>query len=175
MNKKKLITLITVAIVAIVLGMLIPLKAANKSQGQDDIADFLEIVKIYKLTQELGLSSKQLVDFYPVYNKLQELKREYRSLRRETMKEYSLLAKNDASDRECEEAHRRYRAAEKIIVDKMESLRDQLEDQLTPKQKIKFMLFDDAYRRDVGKILQTVKQLNESKKKFIPLPVKENR
>jgi len=175
MKNKKLMTLIIVASVAIVLGMLIPLKAANKSQGQDDIAGFLDIVKIVKLTQELELSKEQLLSFYPMDCELNELKREFRSLLRETMREFSLLTKNDASDRECEEAHKRYRVAEKIIVNKMESLRDQLEDQLTPKQKIKFMLFNDSYRRDVGKILRTAKQLNESKKKFIPLPVKENR
>lgn len=176
MNNKKLIALIIMSAIALALGILIPLKAADKPQSHSDTAGFIEVIKVMKLTHELELSSGQLMVFYPKYDELQKLKRKYSIVRREAMKEFNrLLANENAAEREFEDAFRKYRDNEASIVHEMVKLRDELESQLSPIQKIKFMLFNYSYQRDVEKILKTVNELNKSKKKYIPLPVKENR
>lgn len=173
MKNKRLIILAIIAAVALALGILIPLKAADKLRSHNDTAEFIEIIKIYKLTHELSLSAEQLKVFYPKYNELQELKRQYSIARREAKDEFrSLLAKEYAPEKEFEDSFNKHRNTENSIVQKMIELRDELESQLSFKQKIKLMLFDDSYRRDVKKILQTLKELDESKKKYSPSPVR---
>jgi len=162
MKNKKLVTLTITTAVALALVILIPLKAANKHQSHDNTAALIEIIKIYKLVHELELSTKQLITFYPKYNKLQGLKRKYTIENRKAIKEFKELdAKENASEKECEDALNKYREIEQSIVQDMLNLRDELESQLSPKQKIKLMLFDYSYRRTVEKILKRVKELKE--------------
>jgi len=162
MKNKRLMTLVTITVVVLALVILIPLKAANKTKSHGDTAEFIEIIKMYKLVHELELSVEQLMTFYPKYNELQKLKRQYTVANRKAIEEFqTLLANENASDKECEDALNKYRETEDSIVQEMLNLRDELESPLSPKQRIKLMLFNYSYRRTVEKILRTLKELKD--------------
>jgi len=162
MKNKKLMTLIITTVVVLALVILIPLKAANKAKSHGDTAEFIELIKIYKLTHELALSSEQMMAFYPKYNELQELRRQYTVANRRAIEEFqNLLAKENTSEKEFEDALNRYRETEDSIVQEMLNLRNELESPLSPKQKIKLMLFNYSFRRTVEKTLRMVKELKD--------------
>lgn len=172
MKKKGLITIITlIAAAALTSAILIPLKAEDTHKSKN-IAEIVDVVRIWKLTNDLSLSKEQLISFYPKFNQMQELRKQYWIERREALNNLkSLDERGDASEEELQTALDKLREIEYNFAKNMETLRDELNSQLTLRQKVKFAISNDTFRRDVKQVLIRLKELGEFKKQR-PLLIK---
>ena len=172
MKKKGLITIvIIIAAAALTSAILIPLKAEDTRKGEN-IADIVDVVRIWKLTNDLSLSIEQLKSFYPKFNQIEELRKQYWIDRREALQTLkSLDERSDASEEELQSALDKLHGIENKFSQDMETLRDELNNQLTLRQKVKFAISNDTFRRDVRQVLIRLKELGDVKKQQ-PLLIK---
>ncbi|MBC8229202.1 hypothetical protein H8E77_06615 [bacterium] len=172
MTKKRLITIITViAAAALASAILIPLKAADTRKGEN-IAEVVDVVYIWKLTNDLSLSQEQLISFYPKFNQMQELREKYWIVKREALKNLkSLDEQGNASEEELQTALDKLNEIEGNFAQNIKTLREELNSQLTLKQRVKFAISNDTFRRDVRQMLIRLKELGEVKKRQ-PLLIK---
>ena len=172
MKKKRLITIITlIAAAAITSAILIPLKAEDTRKGEN-IAEIVDVIYIWKLTNDLSLSQEQLMSFYPKFNQMQELREQYWIEKREALKNLkSLDEQGNASEEELQTALDKLNEIESNFAQNMKTLRDELNSLLTLKQRVKFAISNDTFRRDVRQVLIRLKELGEFKKQQ-PLLIK---
>ena len=165
MKKKGLITLITLIVAAaLTSAILIPLKAEDTYRGED-LAEIVDVVHIMKLTNELSLSTEQLMSFYPKYKQMQELRKKYWLEKREALKELKSCDEQDnASEAELQTVLDKLYEIEDNFAQDMTILRNELNDQLTLRQRVRFAISNDTLRRDVRQLLIKLKELGESKK-----------
>jgi len=171
MKKKRLITITLIAAAALTSAILIPLKAEDTHKGKN-IAEIVDVVYIWKLTNDLSLSQEQLMSFYPKFNQMQELREQYWIKKREALKNLkSLDEQGDASEEELQTALDKLHEIEGNFAQNIKTLRDELNSQLTLKQRVKFAISNDTFRRDVRQMLIRLKDLVEVKKRQ-PLLIK---
>jgi hypothetical protein len=172
MKKKGLITIIIIiAAVILTSAILIPLKAEDSRKGQD-IAEIVDVVHVMKLTNELSLSTEQLMSFYPKYKQMQDFRKQYWLEKREALKNLrDLDEKSDVSEAELQTALNKLYEIEDKFVQDMAKLRNELNSELTLKQKVRFAISNDNLRRDVRQLLIKLKDLGEFKKRQ-PLLIK---
>jgi hypothetical protein len=165
MKKKGLITIIILIVAAaLTSAILIPLKAEDTRKGED-IAEIVDVVRIWKLTNDLSLSKEQLMSFYPKFNQIEEFRKQYWIDRREALQNLkSLDEQGDASEEELQTALDKLYEIEDNFAQNMETLRNELNSQLTLRQKVKFAISNDTFRRDVRQVLISLKELGEVKK-----------
>ena len=163
--KKGLIIIITLIAAAILTSaILIPLKAEDTHQ-KEDIAEIVDVVRIWKLTSDISLSKEQLTSFYPKFNQVEELRKQYWLERRTALKNLKILDESDNTpEEELQTALDRLYEIEDNFVEKMKILRDELNSQLTLRQQVKFAISNDTFRRDVRQVLIRLKELGEFKK-----------
>ncbi|MBM3235403.1 hypothetical protein FJZ31_03790 [Candidatus Poribacteria bacterium] len=172
MKKKGLITIIIlIAAAALVSAILIPLKAEDTHKSED-IAGIVDVVRILKLTNDLSLSKEQLMSFYPKFNQMEELRKQYWVDRREALQNLkSLNEQGNASEEALQTALDKLHEIEDNFAQNMETLRNELNSQLTLRQQVKFAISNDTFRRDVRQVLIRLKELGEFKKQQ-PLLIK---
>lgn len=171
--KKKGLIIIIILIAAAVLtsAILIPLKAEDTRKGED-IAEVVDVVYIMKLTNDLSLSTEQLMAFYPKFKQMQELRKQYWLEKREALKNLkSFDEQANASEEELQTALDKLNEIEDNFAQNTKKLRDELNSQLTLRQKVRFALSNDTFRRDVRQVLIRLKELGEFKKQQ-PLLIK---
>jgi hypothetical protein len=164
--KKGLIIIITLIAAAILTSaILIPLKAED-NHHKEDIAEIVDVVRIWKLTSDLSLSQEQLTSFYPKFNRMEELRKQYLVERREALKKLKILDEQEGNTPEAElqTALDSLYEIEDNFAQNMERLKDELNSQLTLRQQVKFALSNDTFRRDVRQVLIRLKELGEFKK-----------
>ncbi|HIE27115.1 TPA: hypothetical protein EYP66_07500 [Candidatus Poribacteria bacterium] len=163
---KKGLIIITTLIAAAILtsAILIPLKAEDTHQ-KEDIAGIVDVVRIWKLTSDLSLSKEQLTSFYPKFNQIEELRKQYWVERRKALKKLKILdERGDASEEELQTALGQLYEIEDNFAKNVETLKDELNSQLTLRQQVKFAISNDTFRRDVRQVLIRLKELGEFKK-----------
>ena len=171
MKKKRLITIIILIAAALTSAILIPLKAEDTRKGEN-IAEIVDVIYIWKLTNDLSLSQEQLMSFYPKFNQMQELREQYWIEKREALKNLkSLDEQGNASEEELQTALDKLNEIESNFAQNMKTLRDELNSLLTLKQRVKFAISNDTFRRDVRQVLIRLKELGEFKKQQ-PLLIK---
>lgn len=172
MKKKGLITIIIlIAAAALTSAILIPLKAEDTHKSEN-IVEIVDVVRIWKLTNDLSLSTEQLMYFYPKFNQMQEFRKQYWIERKGALKNLrSLDERGDASEEELQTALDKLHEIEDNFSQNMETLRDELNSQLTLRQKVKFAISNDTFRRDVRQVLIRLKEFGEFKKQQ-PLLIK---
>ncbi len=148
------------------------------SQMKEDIPKLVEIIRIWKLVDELGLQEDQLVKFLPRFKELTDLRFKHYRLRRTTSDELRKSLGANSSDEKLKSTLNRARNAEADFEQKEGQLENELYSILTVKQQAKFAVFQDSYYRDMRRLIGQLKELSdlkEQKMKYQPKTLKEQK
>lgn len=140
--------------------VLLPLCFAQPFDDQDPRA-IIEKVKIYRLTQELDLTTEQAVVFFPKLNELQKIEREFGEGKKEIIDNLKKLIKDNASEQEILEEVAKY---EKLHKDKLTKQMDKIKELwkiLTPIQRAKFLIFQEEFNKEIREMIKKIKKDRE--------------
>jgi Spy/CpxP family protein refolding chaperone len=179
----------TIMIVAVfALGLLLAISAETKNNTKrpaegigidlkkEEIPRLVDIIWIWKLVDELELREEQLTQFISRFKELRDLRGQFFRDRREAIAEMDTLLETGASDNELKSATDEFRSLETEFRQKERQLEDLLNSSLTTKQQARLIVFQDRYRRDMGRLvknLQELSNLRQQSLKYQPEPLKK--
>lgn len=164
----------------ITMSILIPIKADTDKDKKDGLfpeidEETLKLVKtiqVWKLVTDVSLSEEQLISFLPVFQEQERLKWNFWHKKKKAVEMLREMDKSDnIHEQRLKNAFEEYMALEDEFNKKMEELNKKLMNKLTLRQKVKYILFQDSYQRDLRNTLVKIKELG--KKKRQPLPLKQ--
>ncbi|MFC1716469.1 hypothetical protein ACFL6S_22565 [Candidatus Poribacteria bacterium] len=138
-------------------------RGANISLSSEEIPHLVEIIRVWKLVDELGLNEEQLVKFLPKFKELNDLRSRYYGDRRETVNEISKLLEANASEDQLKPIADKFTDAEVNYYQTYNQLNDTLNANLTVKQRAKFIVFQDRYRSDIRRLIRTLRELSDQR------------
>lgn len=118
----------------------------------------IEKVKIYRLTQELDLTTEQAIEFFPKLNDLQKIEKEFGDEKMRLLAEMKSLLREGAVEEDILKAVSKYENAHK---DKVEKQLDKLKEVwqiLTPVQRAKFLIFREEFNREIREMIKQIKK-----------------
>jgi len=134
-------------------------------QLNKDIPKLVEIIRIWKMVDELDLQEDQLVKFLPRYKALNESRFKQYRLRRATSDKMKILLDTSSSDEEIKSELNKAKNANIELRQKEQQLENELYSMLTIKQQAKFVVFQDSFHRDMRRLIGNLKELSEIKSK----------
>lgn len=118
----------------------------------------IEKVKIYRLTQELDLSTEQAVMFFPKLHELQKIEKGFRQEKIRILFELKDLLRNNADDKEILKIVSKYEDIQrKKIEDQIKKIKEMWKI-LTPVQRAKFLIFQEEFDREIREMIKQVKK-----------------
>ncbi|MBA7667758.1 hypothetical protein ES703_75856 [subsurface metagenome] len=145
--------------------ILLGLIAISSSQpfNNEDPRAIIEKVRIYRLTQELDLTTEQAMEFFPKLNELQKIEKAFRQKKIQILFELRNLLKNDADDKEILIVVSKYEDIQrKKIEDQIEKIKEMWKI-LTPVQRAKFLIFQEEFDDEIRKMIRQVKKHRQIK------------
>lgn len=145
--------------------ILLGLIAISSSQpfNNEDPRAIIEKVRIYRLTQELDLTTEQAMEFFPKLHELQKIEKTFRQKKIQILFELRNLLKNDADDKEILIVVSKYEDIQrKKIEDQIEKIKEMWKI-LTPVQRAKFLIFQEEFDDEIRKMIRQVKKHRQIK------------
>lgn len=146
--------------------------------SKEEIPKLVEIIRIWKLVDELELEEEQLVKFLLWFKESNDLRaRHYRS-RRDAVAKLRELLEADSSEDRLKSAMDELKSIETKFHQKEKQLENTLNSILTVKQQAKYTVFRDVYKRDMQRLmrnLQELSNLREQPPKPQSTPLRRNR
>lgn len=146
--------------------------------SKEDVPRLFEIIRIWKMVDEIQLNDEQLQRFLPRFNELSDLRSRYYKQRREASNEMQKLLKADASENQLKSTLEKYRNLEVKFRQKEKQLSDALNSGLSIKQQVKLINFEHEYRRDMGRLMRNLRELSElreTQRKPQPVPLQQKK
>ena len=170
--KRRYLLLLSVIPVVLALVFLIPFLKADTSSPQaalsatpNEIAELVEIIKIWKLVDAVSPTSEQKVPLLTQFNKLEKLKMQYRQQHRQSMNRLKQLQTTPLDSKvghaELQTALTHHSEIENGFIAERQKIMDELNQTLTVEQQAQFVLFSYSYRQELKKALQTLIALQE--------------
>lgn len=123
-----------------------------------DNEEFYEYM-VFKMTRTLDLTPEQAEKFFPLYNRQMNKQKVMHNEYRNIMEDASELKKVNKKDLEQFQANvKAHRMNE--VVQKM-AFFDEVENILSPEQTLKYMFFEERFRRDLVDELQNRRKKNK--------------
>ena len=140
--------------------VLMSLCAVCFAQGPNhhDPRAIIEKVKIYRLTQELDLTTEQAQTFFPRLHELEKLEKEFHEQKLEMLDELKMLVVEEGKENEIVIIVNEFEDAQQK---KMEEQMNKLHDMwmvLTPVQRAKFLIFEDDFHREIRDMIKEIKR-----------------
>lgn len=118
----------------------------------------IEKVRIYRLTQELELSTEQAIKFFPKLNDFEKIERDFNDEKIKIIDELRRQLRKEASDKEINETLKKFEGLHRQkIEDQIEKMKEMFE-LLTTRQKAKFIIFREDFNREIREMIKQVKQ-----------------
>ena len=137
--------------------------AFSQPFNNEDPRAIIEKVRIYRLTQELDLTTEQAMEFFPKLNELQKIEKAFRQKKIQILFELRNLLKNDADDKEILIVVSKYEDIQrKKIEDQIEKIKEMWKI-LTPVQRAKFLIFQEEFDDEIRKMIRQVKKHRQIK------------
>ncbi len=122
----------------------------------------LEMIRIWKLTEELNLSEDQSTRFFPKLKELKRVREEFEQNRMKIIEEIENYLRNakkyekelKAKIQELELSESKFREAEAKIKKEIAAI-------LTPEQQAKFMLFQMRFNEELRNVIQRAKKMKK--------------
>ncbi|UCC11697.1 MAG: hypothetical protein JSW02_10155 [candidate division WOR-3 bacterium] len=148
---------------ALFLLMLAPLLIAQSADEQDPRA-IIEKIRIWRLTQELDLSTEQTAMLFPKLNELRKIEKTYNEQKRRILVELKDLLDRKASDEELTEVLSRYQEMNRQKMEVQIAKMAEIKKILTPVQQARYLIFEDEFNREIREMIKEVKKLKDLKK-----------
>jgi Spy/CpxP family protein refolding chaperone len=132
--------------------------APSQESETPDPGEIIETIRIYRLTNELDLTTEQAVEFFPKLNELQKIENEFHQRRQEILHNLREQLASGAPDKEIRESLDAFEKTIRERVDrKIEKMRE-IRTLLTPRQQAKYLIFEDEFERDIREMIKEVKK-----------------
>jgi len=144
--------------VVVFLILLLAIGFAQENEESDPRA-IIEKVRIYRLTQELDLTTEQAIQFFPKLRELQKIDADFRARQKQLLQDLRGLLNNDAPDDEIMASLKQY---ESILKDRVQQQLGKLKEirvLLTPGQQAKYLIFQDDFEREIREMIKEVKKI----------------
>jgi hypothetical protein len=148
---------------ALFLLMIVPLLIAQSSDEQDPRA-IIEKIRIWRLTQELDLTTEQTAMLFPKLNELRKIEKTYNEQKRQILIELKDLLDRKASDEELTQVLSRYQTMNRKKVEVQIAKMVEIKNILTPVQQARYLIFEDEFSREIREMIKEVKKLKDLKK-----------
>ena len=132
--------------------------------SKEDIPRLVEIIRIWKFVDELGLKEEQMVEFIPRFKELNDLRSNYYRSRGNAINKLKGIIGPNPSKAQIESAINEYRNLRTIYHQEEKQLEDKLYSGLTVEQQAKFIVFQSVYRRDMINLQRELQKLGELRK-----------
>lgn len=126
--------------------------------ADDDPRAIIEKVKIYRLTQELDLTTEQAIRFFPKLNDLQKIERKFGEEKMSIIHELKELLKEEASDEKILERVAKFEELQKNKLSKQIETTKEIWQILTPVQRAKFLIFQEEFSREIREMIKKIKK-----------------
>lgn len=126
---------------------------------RERIRERIKTMKIWKLTESVGLTSEQSEEFFPVYNRYQK-KLEELDTRRDEMVEKLERAANDsqASDKEIEELANSLNDIPRQLLEERDKFFKEISPVLPLRQQAKLMVFEERFKQRLQQFVREVRR-----------------
>jgi len=122
------------------------------------IREKIQTMKIWKLTEDVGLTPEQSEKFFPVYNKHQKNLEELDKKRGGLIDRLEIMADSSgASDREMTEAMRQLDEIPGKIMEERNRFMKEINSILPLKQQVKLMVFEERFRQRLQQFVRDVR------------------
>lgn len=138
-------------------------RGINISLSSEEIPHLVEIIRVWKLVDELELNEGQLIQFLPKFKELNDRRSRYYRHRRDTVAEIGKLLEASASEAQLKPITDEFRSAEVDYYRTYSKLNDTLNANLSVKQQAEFIVFQDRYRSDVRRLIRTLRELSDQR------------
>jgi Spy/CpxP family protein refolding chaperone len=126
--------------------------------NDDDPRAIIEKVKIYRLTQELDLTTEQAVRFFPKLNDLQKIERKFGEDKMRIIHGLKELLREHASDEKILEVVAKFEELQKDKLTKQIEKMKEIWQILTPVQRAKFLIFQEEFNREIREMIKKIKK-----------------
>ncbi len=127
--------------------------------GRGRMPEKIKTIKIWQLTEAVGLTSEQSEKFFPVYNKFENDIREFDQKKFDILKELKELSDSPGgSESEIDKKIKKLSSLddEKIRIKRM--FVEDISTVLSKKQVAKLLIFEERFKRRLREIIQDIRQ-----------------
>ncbi len=118
----------------------------------------IEKVRIYRLTQELDLTTEQAIEFFPKLKDLQKIEKEFGEEKMRLLDEMKFLLREGAAEKDILEAVSHYEDAHKKKLEKQLMKLKEVWQILTPVQRARFLIFREEFNREIREMIKQIKK-----------------
>ena len=129
--------------------------------SKEDIPRLVEIIRVWKLVNELDLKEKQLMEFLPKLKELDELRFRHHRNRNEAIGKLRKLLESNTNDDQIKQAADTIKDLETKFRQKEQQLGDSLNSGLSIKQQAKYVVFQEEYWRDMQNLIRSLRELSD--------------
>ncbi len=138
-------------------------KPANIDISQDDVPKLVEIIRIWKLIDDVELEKigeEKLVLFLAKYKQLDRIRLQYYRNRTDHIDKLKRFLDANASDAEIKVVLNELRKLDENFKQSERQILDELNRNLTPKQQAEFIVFQDTHWREMRQMIRNLKELS---------------
>ena len=147
----------------LLLWIIVPLLFAQPSNEQDP-RTIIEKIRIWRLTQELDLSTEQTAVLFPKLNELRKIERTFNEQKQQILARLKTLLDGNAPDDALTQILSRYETLNRQKIEMQIKILQQIRDILTPEQQARYLIFEDEFNREIREMINEVKKLRDYKK-----------
>lgn len=125
---------------------------------EKDPREIIENVRIYRLTQELDLTTEQAAKFFPQLNELRKIEQNFQKERMATLRELKDLVKSNDSTAKITKAIKRYEAVQEQRATAQIKKTEEIKQVLTPLQQAKYLIFQEEFEREIREMIKEVRK-----------------
>jgi Spy/CpxP family protein refolding chaperone len=141
----------------VLLASVIALFAQGPGPGDKDPRAIIEKVRIYRLTEELDLSTDQAVKFFPKMNELRKLEDDFQKARMDMIQKLEEQIRDKASDKDIIQTLNDFEDATRVKWEKDQKIRTEIKALLTPWQQAKLLIFQDKFEREIRDMIREIR------------------
>jgi len=134
----------------------------------DDIPKLIEIIKVWKLIDEVELdkiSEDKLVKFLAKYKQLDQIRFKYHKDKMDSIEKLKKVLEANASEEQIKSALNDVNRVDETFQQREKQMLDSLNSNLTPKQQAEFIVFQDNHWREMRQMVQGLKELSTIKER----------
>jgi hypothetical protein len=125
----------------------------------DDPRAIIEKVRVYRLTQELDLTTEQAIEFFPMLNDLQKIERDFRVQQQELLNQLKQMVREEEAQREIQVLLSKYESLLRARVERQVDKMKEIKEILTPNQQAKYLIFQDEFEREIRRMIKEVRKI----------------
>jgi hypothetical protein len=130
-----------------------------------DAQDRLEAIKIWRMTEVLGLSVDQSTEFFPLYKQLEDVREGYYVDREKIIEDMlGLLNESQADSDKIKDKTEELLNTKSTLMDNESEIYKKMRQVLNEVQMGRFLIFEETFQREVLSLIQDIRSGNLSEK-----------